>query len=59
MRIASAASAFPKHYYSQKFLLERLQDYWGDQLKNPLLLVRVNRVGQNIVRHSRRTHRGH
>ena len=37
MRIASAASAFPKHYYTQKVLLERLQDYWGDQLKNPLL----------------------
>src|ERR1700740_3485579 len=43
MRIASAASAFPKHYYSQKFLLERLQDYWGDQLKNPLLLARLHR----------------
>jgi alkylresorcinol/alkylpyrone synthase len=43
MRIASAASAFPKHYYSQKFLLERLQDYWGTQLKNPLLLARLHR----------------
>ena len=43
MRIASAASAFPKHYYSQKVLLERLQDYWGDQLKNPLLLARLHR----------------
>jgi len=43
MRIASAASAFPKHYYSQKQLLERLQDYWGDQLKNPLLLARLHR----------------
>jgi alkylresorcinol/alkylpyrone synthase len=43
MRIASAASAFPKHYYSQKFLLERLQDYWGDQLRNPLLLARLHR----------------
>src|SRR5262252_2405157 len=43
MRIASAASAFPKHYYSQKFLLERLQDYWGEQLKNPLLLARLHR----------------
>ena len=42
MRIASAASAFPKHYYSQKVLLERLQDYWGDQLKNPLLLARLH-----------------
>src|SRR5260370_11907042 len=43
MRIASAASAVPKHYYSQKQLLERLQDYWGDQLKNPLLLARLHR----------------
>lgn len=43
MRIASAASAFPKHYYSQKFLLERLQDYWGNELKNPLLLARLHR----------------
>jgi alkylresorcinol/alkylpyrone synthase len=43
MRIASAASAFPKYYYSQKQLLERLQDYWGDQLKNPLLLARLHR----------------
>ena len=33
MKIASAASAFPKHYYSQKFLLEKLQEYWGDQLQ--------------------------
>jgi len=43
MRIASAASAFPKHYYSQKFLLERLQEYWGDQLRNPHLLARLHR----------------
>jgi alkylresorcinol/alkylpyrone synthase len=43
MKIASAASAFPKHYYTQKVLLERLQDYWGDQLKNPLLLARLHR----------------
>ena len=43
MRIASAASAFPKYYYCQKVLLERLQDYWGDQLKNPLLLARLHR----------------
>ena len=43
MRIASAASAFPKNYYSQKVLLERLQDYWGAQLKNPLLLARLHR----------------
>jgi alkylresorcinol/alkylpyrone synthase len=43
MRIASAASAFPEHYYTQKVLLERLQDYWGPQLKNPLLLARLHR----------------
>jgi alkylresorcinol/alkylpyrone synthase len=57
MRIASAASAFPKHYYTQKVLLERLQDYWGDQLKNPLLLARLapqrNRRWP-LPRHSRR-----
>jgi len=43
MRIASAASAFPKHYYSQKFLLEQLQQYWGDRLRNPQLLARLHR----------------
>src|ERR1700724_4531399 len=43
MKIASAASAFPKHYYSQKFLLEKLQEYWGDQLKNPAMLARLHR----------------
>jgi alkylresorcinol/alkylpyrone synthase len=43
MKIASAASAFPKHYYSQKALLERLQEYWGAALKNPLLLARLHR----------------
>jgi alkylresorcinol/alkylpyrone synthase len=43
MRIASAASAFPKHYYTQKDLLSRLQDYWGAKLKNPLLLARLHR----------------
>ena len=43
MKIASAASAFPKHYYSQKFLLEQLQEYWGDRLPNPQLLERLHR----------------
>src|SRR5579863_1484956 len=43
MRIASAASAFPKHYYSQKFLLEKLQEYWGDRLRNPQMLARLHR----------------
>lgn len=43
MRIASAASAFPKHYYSQKFLLEQLQQYWGDRLPNSQVLARLHR----------------
>ncbi|HEV2398400.1 MAG TPA: 3-oxoacyl-[acyl-carrier-protein] synthase III C-terminal domain-containing protein [Candidatus Sulfotelmatobacter sp.] len=43
MHIASAASAFPKHYYSQKFLLEKLQEYWGERLRNPQMLARLHR----------------
>jgi len=43
MQIASAASAFPKHYYSQKFLLEQLQEYWGERLRNPQMLARLHR----------------
>src|SRR5579864_1273432 len=43
MKIASAASAFPKHYYPQKVLLERLREYWGDRLKNPQTLARLHR----------------
>ena len=43
MKIASAASAFPKHYYSQKFLLEQLQQYWGERLENPKVLERLHR----------------
>jgi alkylresorcinol/alkylpyrone synthase len=43
MRIISAASAFPKHYYPQAVLLEALQAYWGTQLENPELLRRLHR----------------
>jgi alkylresorcinol/alkylpyrone synthase len=43
MRIASAASAFPEYYYPQKFLLEQLQAYWGDRLKNPQMLARLHK----------------
>lgn len=43
MRIASAASAFPKNYYPQKFLLEKLREYWGDRLRNPQMLARLHR----------------
>src|SRR6476659_352619 len=43
MQIASAASALPKNYYSQKFVLEKLEEYWGDQLRNPQMLARLHR----------------
>jgi len=42
MRIVSAASAFPKHYYPQAVLLEALQTYWGAQLENPEVLRRLH-----------------
>jgi alkylresorcinol/alkylpyrone synthase len=43
MQIASAASAFPKHYYTQKVLMKELQAYWGEKLRNPALLARLHR----------------
>ena len=43
MRIASAASAFPQHYYSQEMLLEALQNYWGKQIENPHVLRRLHK----------------
>src|SRR5258708_12592388 len=43
MRIVSAASAFPEHYYTQEMLLAALQDYWGDQIENPQVLRRLHR----------------
>jgi len=46
MKIASAASAFPKHYYTRKFFWIGLQDFWGDRLKNPLLLARLHRMSR-------------
>jgi alkylresorcinol/alkylpyrone synthase len=43
MKIAGAASAFPKYYYSQAVLMEKLQEYWGERLRNPQLLGRLHR----------------
>jgi alkylresorcinol/alkylpyrone synthase len=43
MRIVSAASAFPQHYYSQEMLLAALQEYWGDRIENPHVLRRLHR----------------
>ncbi len=43
MQIASAASAFPQHYYSQDMLLAALQEYWGDKIENQHVLRRLHR----------------
>ena len=51
MKIASAASAFPKHYYPQKLLLEKLQEYWGERLRNPQMLARLHRNVEVKGRH--------
>ncbi|HLB91361.1 MAG TPA: 3-oxoacyl-[acyl-carrier-protein] synthase III C-terminal domain-containing protein [Terriglobales bacterium] len=43
MRIVSAASAFPQHYYSQEMLLAALQEFWGDRIESPNVLRRLHR----------------
>jgi len=43
MRIISATSAFPKHYYSQEMLFAALQQYWGDRLARPDVLRRLHK----------------
>jgi len=43
MQILSAASAFPKYYYSQDVLSRALEEYWGDKLGNPALMRRLHR----------------
>jgi alkylresorcinol/alkylpyrone synthase len=42
MRIASVASAFPKHYYDQRLLVEALKNYWRERLPNPDILDRLD-----------------
>jgi len=42
LRIASAASAFPKHYYPQEVLLEALKRHWGARLEQPKFLERLH-----------------
>jgi alkylresorcinol/alkylpyrone synthase len=41
MRILSAASAFPEHYYSQPVLRDALKMFWGPRLENPRMLDRL------------------
>ncbi|MCU1339586.1 MAG: Chalcone and stilbene synthase-like protein [Bryobacterales bacterium] len=42
MKIVSAASAFPKHYYPQPVLLAALRQYWGGKLDDPRVLDRLH-----------------
>ena len=43
MQIAGIASAFPEHYHSQQELLDGLQEFWGERIKNPAVLRRLHR----------------
>jgi alkylresorcinol/alkylpyrone synthase len=42
MNIAGAASAFPKHYYPQKTLIDAFRKHWGSKLENPTLIDRLH-----------------
>jgi alkylresorcinol/alkylpyrone synthase len=41
MRIFSAASAFPQHYYPQDIVRSSLRQYWAGRLENPRLLDQI------------------
>lgn len=45
MRIISATSAFPKHYYPQETLFAALRQYWGDSLPDA---EKVRRLHNNV-----------
>src|SRR5258708_3083946 len=45
MRIVSATSAFPKHYYPQETLFAALQQYWGESLPDA---EKVRRLHNNV-----------
>ena len=42
MRIASAATALPKHRYDQQTILEALKFHWADKLEVPDMLDRLH-----------------
>lgn len=42
MKIISAASAFPKHYYKQDVMMAALRSYWYSQLEKPELFTRLH-----------------
>lgn len=51
MRIASVASAYPKHYYSQDVLIDALKLRWGGKLAHPQMLDRLRKRGGVDGRH--------
>ena len=42
MRIASAATALPKHRYDQQTILQALKFHWADKLEQPDILDRLH-----------------
>lgn len=42
MKIASVASALPRHYYTQEVLAEALKRYWGNKLADSPLVDRLH-----------------
>jgi len=42
MKLAGAASAFPRYYYPQAVLLAALREYWKDSLPNPRMLDQLH-----------------
>src|SRR5580700_398741 len=42
MRIASVASAFPKHYYKNEVVVEALKNEWRERLPNADILDRLD-----------------
>jgi alkylresorcinol/alkylpyrone synthase len=51
MKIASAASAFPKHRYDQNTIVGALKRFWGERLENPELLARLHARAGVETRH--------
>ena len=43
MRIASVASAFPRHYYTQEQIASALKRHWERRIENPKILDRLLR----------------
>src|SRR3954471_15940554 len=46
MRITSAASALPRHYYPQKVLLQAFRKYWGPKIERFDVLERLHAATQ-------------